>query len=162
MVVPALDPANRRTIRIGFVGVGSMGQCAHLKNYVTVPGCEVVALAELREDLGTAVAARYGVPTVYTTMRPCWRTRSWTASSPSQPFDRHGVLVPELLKAGVPVFTEKPLAASVEVGRADRWRAVAGQRHLAHGRLPQAQRPGDDARQGRDRPAQGDRASWAR
>ncbi len=25
--------------RIGFVGVGGMGQCAHLKNYVTVPDC---------------------------------------------------------------------------------------------------------------------------
>jgi predicted dehydrogenase len=34
----------------------------------------------------------------------------------AQPFDRHGVLVPELLKAGVPVFTEKPLAASFQVG----------------------------------------------
>jgi predicted dehydrogenase len=34
----------------------------------------------------------------------------------SQPFDRHGVLVPDLLRAGVPVFTEKPLAASVQVG----------------------------------------------
>jgi predicted dehydrogenase len=34
----------------------------------------------------------------------------------SQPFDRHGVLVPELLEAGVPLFTEKPLAASVGVG----------------------------------------------
>jgi predicted dehydrogenase len=33
-----------------------------------------------------------------------------------QPFDRHGVLVPELLQAGVPVLTEKPLAASVAAG----------------------------------------------
>ena len=49
-------------VRIGFVGVGSMGQCAHLKNYVTVDGCEVVAIAELREGLGRRVAARYGVP----------------------------------------------------------------------------------------------------
>ena len=34
----------------------------------------------------------------------------------SQPFNRHGVIVKELLKAGIPVFTEKPLAASVQVG----------------------------------------------
>ena len=34
----------------------------------------------------------------------------------SQPFDRHGILVPELIKAGIPVFTEKPLAASLQVG----------------------------------------------
>ena len=54
-----------RKPRIGFVGVGSMGQCAHLKNYVTLEDCEVVALAEIREELGRAVAARYGVPKVY-------------------------------------------------------------------------------------------------
>ena len=48
-------------VRIGFVGVGGMGQCAHLRNYVTVPECEVVALAELRPKLREAVAHKYGV-----------------------------------------------------------------------------------------------------
>ena len=52
-------------IRIGFVGVGGMGQCAHLRNYVTLPDCEVVAIAEIREQLGKLVAQRYGVPRVY-------------------------------------------------------------------------------------------------
>jgi predicted dehydrogenase len=33
-----------------------------------------------------------------------------------QPFNRHGVLVGELLRTGLPILTEKPLAASVEVG----------------------------------------------
>ena len=33
-------------VKIGFVGVGGMGQCAHLKNYVTLPDCEVVAIAD--------------------------------------------------------------------------------------------------------------------
>ena len=53
-------------VRIGFVGVGSMGQCAHLKNYVTLEDCEVVAIAEIREPLGRRVAARKGVPNGYT------------------------------------------------------------------------------------------------
>ena len=51
-----------KKVRIGFVGVGGMGQCAHLRNYVTVPNCEVVAIAELREQTGQAVARRYGIP----------------------------------------------------------------------------------------------------
>lgn len=42
-----------------------MGQCAHLKNYVTVPDCEVVAIAELRSKMAQKVAAKYGVPHVY-------------------------------------------------------------------------------------------------
>ena len=28
-----------KKVKIGFVGVGAMGQCAHLRNYVTLPGC---------------------------------------------------------------------------------------------------------------------------
>jgi predicted dehydrogenase len=35
----------------------------------------------------------------------------------SQPFTRHGTLVPELLKAGIPILTEKPLAGTIEMGQ---------------------------------------------
>jgi len=103
-------------VKIGFVGVGGMGQCAHLKNYVTVPDCEVVAIAEVRENLGKRVAASYGVPKVYKTAEEMLASEKLDGIVASQPFNRHGVLLPEIYKAGVPVFTEKPLAASIEVG----------------------------------------------
>ena len=103
-------------VRIGFVGVGSMGQCAHLKNYATLDDCEVVAIAEMRETLGQKVAARYGVPKVYPSHREMIENERLDGIVASQPFWRHGILVPEILRAGVPIFTEKPLAASVEVG----------------------------------------------
>ncbi len=105
-----------RTLRIGFVGVGGMGQCAHLKNYAALPECEVVALAELRPELARRVATRYGVPKVYKSHTTMLAREKLDGLVASQPFTRHGVLVPELLKAGVPVFTEKPLAGSVEMG----------------------------------------------
>lgn len=103
-------------VRIGFVGVGSMGQCAHLKNYATLENCEVVALAEIRENLGKKVAARYSIPRVYPSHKEMLTAEKLDGIVASQPFNRHGVLVKDLLKAGVPVFTEKPLAASVAVG----------------------------------------------
>jgi predicted dehydrogenase len=103
-------------VRIGFVGVGGMGQCAHLRNYVTVPDCEVVAIAEVREGLGQRVAARYGVPKVYRDHEALFASEKLDGIVASQPFTRHGVLVPELLHAGVPVFTEKPLAGAPEQG----------------------------------------------
>jgi len=93
-----------------------MGQCAHLKNYVTVPGCEVVAIAEIREDLGKKVAARYGVPRVYKDHMAMLAAEKLDGIVASQPFNRHATLIPELYKAGVPVMTEKPLAATVENG----------------------------------------------
>ncbi len=103
-------------VRIGFVGVGSMGQCAHLKNYVTLEDCQVVAIAEVRPALGQRVAARYGVGRVYPSHQAMLASETLDGIVASQPFDRHGILVPEILQAGVPLFTEKPLAASVEVG----------------------------------------------
>jgi predicted dehydrogenase len=93
-----------------------MGQCAHLKNYAALPDCAVVALAEIRKELGARVAARYGVPRVYGDHQEMLAREKLDGIVASQPFTRHGVLVPELLKAGVPLFTEKPLAGAVEVG----------------------------------------------
>lgn len=103
-------------VRIGFVGVGTMGQCAHLKNYAVLPECEVVALAEMRLTLGEKVAARYGVPAVYEDHREMLAKEKLDGIVAAQPFYRHGILLPELYQAGLPVFTEKPLAASLEVG----------------------------------------------
>ncbi len=103
-------------VRIGFVGVGSMGQCAHLKNYATLEGCQVVALAELRPQLREAVAARYGIPSTYPDHREMLACEDLDGIVASQPFTRHGTLVPELLETRVPIFTEKPLAGSVQMG----------------------------------------------
>ena len=103
-------------VRIGFCGVGGMGQCAHLRNYYTLPDCQVVALAELREKTGKAVAAHYRVPKVYKEAAEMLANERLDAIVASQPFTRHGVLVPELLKAGKPIFIEKPLASTIEAG----------------------------------------------
>jgi predicted dehydrogenase len=104
-------------LRVGFVGVGSMGQCAHLRHYATLDGCRVTAVAELREETGRAVARRYGVPACYRTAADMLAKESLDALVASQPFSRHGVVLGELLDAGLPVFIEKPLAWSVQVGR---------------------------------------------
>ena len=103
-------------VRIGFVGAGGMGQSAHLKNYAILPDCEVVALAEIKPEQAKLVAARYGIPKVYKDHNEMLANEKLDGIVASQPFDRHGVLVPELLKAGIPVFTEKPVARSVEAG----------------------------------------------
>ncbi len=108
---------SNQKVKIGFVGVGSMGQCAHLKNYATLGNCAVVAIAEIREELGKRVAQRYGIPRTYPSHKEMIEQEELDGIVAAQPFNRHGVMVPEILKAGVPIFTEKPLAASVEVGK---------------------------------------------
>ena len=103
-------------VRIGFVGVGGMGQCAHLRNYATLPECEVVALAELRPDLGKRVAAKYGVPRTYPDYQSMLAAEKLDGIVAPQPYSRHGVLLPDLFNAGVPVMTEKPLTCAIEAG----------------------------------------------
>ena len=105
-------------LRLGFVGVGSMGQCAHLKNYAVLPDCEVVALAELRPGLAARVAAKYGVPRVYPTHAEMLAEEKLDGLVASQPFTRHTVLLPDLLPAGLPIFIEKPLASTLQGGAA--------------------------------------------
>lgn len=106
-------------VRLGFVGVGNMGQAAHLRNFSMVSHCEVVAIADIRTSHATAVAQKWGVPHVYTsheqmmTMHP-----DIDALVTIQPFTRHGTLIPALLAYGKPILTEKPIAGSIAQGEA--------------------------------------------
>ncbi|MDD4890187.1 MAG: Gfo/Idh/MocA family oxidoreductase, partial [Phycisphaerae bacterium] len=104
-------------IRIGFVGVGGMGQMAHLTNYVTMKDCEVAAVAEIRGQTGQLVATRYGIPKVYPDHKAMLAAEKLDGIVASQPFDRHAVLLPELYPACKFVFTEKPIAVAPEAGK---------------------------------------------
>lgn len=103
-------------LRLGFVGAGGMGQAAHLRNYATLPDCEVVALAELRPRLREAVAIRYAIPRTYPSHREMLDAELLDGIVAIQQFQDHVDLVPDLLAAGVPILTEKPLADSLENG----------------------------------------------
>jgi predicted dehydrogenase len=104
--------------RIGFVGVGSMGQAAHLRNYVALPECEVVAIAEVRPQLAFSVAQRFGIPHVYASAAAMLEHEQLDGIVAIQPFDHHGTIVTPLYSAGIPLLTEKPLASSIAMGEA--------------------------------------------
>jgi predicted dehydrogenase len=94
-----------------------MGQAAHLRNYLTIPDCEVVAIAEVRPELARKVAERYGIARVYADHRELLAKEELDGIVAIQLFSNHAKLVPELLNKGVPVLTEKPLAESLDNGR---------------------------------------------
>jgi predicted dehydrogenase len=105
-----------KKVRIGFVGVGGMGQQAHLRNYHIVPECEVVAIAEIRPQLAKRVAEKYHIPKVYSDAGEMLSKEKLDGIVAPQPFTRHGQVLPDLYKSKIPVLTEKPLAGSIEVG----------------------------------------------
>ncbi|MBB6732939.1 Gfo/Idh/MocA family protein [Cohnella zeiphila] len=105
-------------LRIGFVGVGGMGQMAHLSNYaVLTDQCEVVAIAEPRPRMARLVAGRYGVPEVYANHQQLLERAKVDAIVAPQQFRNHVNLIPDILRAGVPVLTEKPLCLTADAGR---------------------------------------------
>jgi predicted dehydrogenase len=106
-----------RKLKLGFVGTGGMGQMAHLSNYAILKDeCEVVAIAEPRPQLAQIVAARYGISQVFNTHEELLLHGGVDAIVAAQPYTRHSILIPDILRAGIPVFTEKPLTLSVDAG----------------------------------------------
>jgi predicted dehydrogenase len=99
-------------VRIGFAGVGFMGQAAHLRNYVRNEDCEVVALAEPRTDLARKVAAAYGIQRVYRSHLELAEDPDVDAVVASQPFLMNGFIATPILRAGKHCFIEKPMAGS--------------------------------------------------
>jgi len=95
-----------------------MGQMAHLRNYCLLDDCEVVAIAEPRQETAALVAARYGIANVYGDYREMLAAEKLDGVVASQPFACHAALVPELHKAVKHVFTEKPLAVMPGAGEA--------------------------------------------
>jgi len=122
--------SKQKIVRIGFVGVGGMGQRAHLRNYLTMEGCEVVALAEIREKTGQLVATRMGIPKAYRNHMEMLAAEKLDGVVASQPFDIHAALLPDIYGKVKHVFTEKPLAVGVKAG--EKLAALAAETGTVH------------------------------
>lgn len=101
-------------VKIGFAGVGFMGQVAHLRNYVRNEQCEIVAIAEPRQELARKVAERYGISKIYKSHLELAEDPDVEAVVASQPHLLNGHIAIPLLRAGKSVFIEKPMAGSYE------------------------------------------------
>ena len=101
-------------VRLAYVGAGSLAQRVHLPNFTSLPGCRVVALAEVRPALGETVRERFAIPRLYPDHRALLEDPQIEAVAVSAPFALQGEIARECLLAGKDVFMEKPMAVSVE------------------------------------------------
>ncbi|MBF8273956.1 MAG: Oxidoreductase, N-terminal [Magnetococcales bacterium] len=111
------DPMEPEKLKIGIVGAGFMSQVAHIVNFVRDPGCHVVALAELRPQLGQAIAAKHNIPQVYPNHQRMLEDAETDAVVVITPRSMTGPIALDCLNAGKAVFTEKPLAADTIQGK---------------------------------------------
>ena len=106
-----------RKVKIGFIGAGHMGQLAHLHNYAQLKEhCEIVSLCDVKINQAKILAERFEVPKVTADYRELLADKEIEAVICIQYFENHVVLVPEVLKAGKHVMTEKPLCVFPENG----------------------------------------------
>ncbi len=101
-------------VKIGIVGAGFVGQLAHLMNYVEIPDCAVVALAELRPELRKKVAQRYNIPRTYSTHLELLQDPEVEAVVVITRRPTLGPVAYDCLKAKKHVLTEKPMASTAE------------------------------------------------
>ena len=102
------------TVRLGYVGCGFMAQKVHLPNLLSIPGCELIALAELRRELGHKVQARFRIPKLYADHQAMLADEEVEAIAVSADFMVQGQIAREALLAGKHVFMEKPMAISLQ------------------------------------------------
>jgi predicted dehydrogenase len=105
------------TVKLGFIGAGFMGQMAHMQNYAQIQGCAIAAVADSKQRQAERVAAIYEIPRVYTDYRELLADPAIDAVVASQPFHNHVNIVPDVLKAGKHILTEKPLCVYAEHGK---------------------------------------------
>jgi predicted dehydrogenase len=118
-------------LRAAVVGVGYLGRY-HAEKYAAHPEVQLVGVVDVDSARAEAVAAEFG-----TTPLTDWRALAGRVdcASVAVPTPFHHSVAAELLEAGIDVLVEKPLATSVEDGKALVERAVRGHRVLQVGHL---------------------------
>jgi predicted dehydrogenase len=96
------------------VGVGYIGQIAHLANYMETEGCEVAAIAEIRPDLRQAVQAHYGISQAFASLEELLRNADVDAVVAVTRRHHTGPVALDCLQAGKHLLTEKPMAATLQ------------------------------------------------
>lgn len=108
----------KRKLRVGFVGAGFIGQVAHLVNYDAMSNVEVVGLAELRTKLGGMICERYGIPNYYENHTALLENEQMDAVVAIVRRHHTASVGMDILNAGYHLFTEKPMAATVDQAEA--------------------------------------------
>ena len=121
-------------IRLGVIGIGSMGS-EHARNaYGFAAAAELVAIQDLNRGRAESFAAEIGYPRVFDTPELLIRCGEVDAVLVAAPDALHAGLVLECIAAGKPVLCEKPLAATqVDALRVVEAEARAGKRLVSVG-----------------------------
>lgn len=99
-----------RPIRVGVIGCGAITAMAHLPHLIGRPGVTVAALVDSEHSRAQALARRFGVERVFSDARELPNCAD--AAVIATPPRTHAALAIDLLRQGLDVYVEKPMALS--------------------------------------------------
>lgn len=99
-------------VRLGVIGVGNIA-VLNVPGYLEHPQCDVVALCDPRQDKAEAMAAKWGVPRVYTQLDDLLADDEIDAVEILTPTHLHREHVIAAARAGKHISCQKPMANSV-------------------------------------------------
>ncbi|SDJ26214.1 Gfo/Idh/MocA family protein [Salimicrobium halophilum] len=101
------------TIKIGIIGAGRFGRL-HLNVLSELPGCEVVAVADISEEALQNVEKEFDVKKTYVDANEMINDEEVDAVDIVSDESTHGAYAINALKSNKHVFIEKPIATSVQ------------------------------------------------
>ena len=99
-------------LKLGYVGCGHMAQRVHIPNIMSLDDVQLVALAEVKPELGKAVQEHWRVPKLYSHHSELATDADVDAVAVSGHHAIQGEIAIDCLRAGKDVFMEKPMAIS--------------------------------------------------
>ena len=106
-----------RKLKLGWVGSGFIGQVAHLSNYIEIPNVDILALAELRPKLGEIACNKYKIPRYYKDHLALLNDTDIKAIVAIVRRQHTASVALDILTKGYHLFTEKPMAPTVDQGQ---------------------------------------------
>lgn len=107
---------SREKIQVGIIGIGFIGP-AHIEALRRLPNIEVVALADINQEIADKKANQLGVPKAYYDYRELLKLDSIESVHICTPNFLHFSIAKKAIEAGKHVICEKPLAISLEEGK---------------------------------------------
>ena len=104
-------------LKLGWVGSGFIGQVAHLSNYIEIPNVDILALAELRPKLGEIACNKYKIPRYYKDHLALLNDTDIKAIVAIVRRQHTASVALDILTRGYHLFTEKPMAPTVDQGQ---------------------------------------------
>ncbi len=105
-------------IRVGVIGSGAIASQVHIPAYLSVPGVEIVGVADPKLERAEQVAAQYGIPRAFGDYRELLAEARPDVVSVCSPNAFHAEQSIAALEAGANVLCEKPMAIRLEDARA--------------------------------------------